>query len=200
MNTNANARTGSTPHDAKWIKKLSKFLALALRHAPHSFGLDPDADGWVPLADFVGMLPSHRRFRDATEADVREVVRSSDKQRYEIREADDADPPMLRARYGHSYREVVYEPAQPPEVLLHGTGSDALAAILDQGLRPMSRHYVHLTPDEDVAGVVGRRHAGALVMLRVRAQEAWEEGLIFHQAAPLIWLAKEIPARFIDAP
>ena len=196
----ADAQGNPGPRDAKWIKKLSKFLALVLRHAPHSFGMDPDADGWVPLSAFVGMLASHRRFTDATEADVREVVRSSDKQRYEIRDAVGTEPAMLRARYGHSYREVVYQPVEPPVILLHGTGSDALAAILGEGLRPMTRHYVHLTPDEDVAGVVGRRHAGALVMLRIRARDAWQEGIVFHQAAPLIWLAKEIPPRFIDGP
>ncbi|MGE3853099.1 MAG: RNA 2'-phosphotransferase, partial [Planctomycetota bacterium] len=99
-----------------------------------------------------------------------------------------------------SFREVRYEPAEPPATLLHGTGSNAAVAIREQGLKPMSRTYVHLTPDEDVAGVVGRRHAGKLIMLSVRALEAHRSGILFHNPAPLIWLAKEVPPEFIDFP
>ena len=91
----------------------------------------------------------------------------------------------------------------PPDVLLHGTSADALATVLATGLRPMSRAFVHLTSDPDYAAQVVTAKGGGVV-LRVRAREAATDGIEFYKANPHVWLAREVPSRFLrmdaDAP
>ena len=86
-------------------KKLSKKMSSLLRHRPRDLVLD--ADGFTPLRDFLRVV-------NASETNVREVVRDSDKQRFELTERDGET--FIRARYGHSaVPEVSYEAAEPPE-------------------------------------------------------------------------------------
>lgn len=184
-------------------RRLSKFCSLVLRHAPHDFGLDPDERGAVPLADLLDVVRGVRRHAEATADDLREMVRTSDKQRYELYPAEGEQPERIRARYGHSYQQVEYEPATPPAELWHGTGSAALEAILADGLKPMSRQYVHLTDDVEIARLVGQRHKGKLTLLRVDATAAHAAGVVFHNPGPRVFLCGPLAATFLavrDAP
>ena len=60
--------------ESRRIVKLSRFLALILRHQPARFGLAPDGEGWVPLAEVMEILHGLPNFRWATRLDVMEVV------------------------------------------------------------------------------------------------------------------------------
>jgi putative RNA 2'-phosphotransferase len=175
-------------------KKLSKLMSLILRHEPQKWGLTLDENGFVPLN---ALLQSMQRARPhVTEALLRQVVRDSDKQRYEIVEKP---TPQIRARYGHSVQEAVsYEPVEPPQVLFHGTSRRALEAIRVEGLRSMKRQYVHLSNEHEQAQIVGARHDSQPIMLSVRAHEAWQNGVRFYNPEPRIWLADEVPAEYID--
>src|SRR5438105_15964813 len=84
--------------------QLSKFLSLMLRHQPERFGLRLDADGFVPLTDLLAAVRRERAWQEITEEYVREVVATSDKQRFEI------DGDRIRARYGHSVAERITHP------------------------------------------------------------------------------------------
>jgi putative RNA 2'-phosphotransferase len=86
----------------------------------------------------------------------------------------------------------------PPPILYHGTSQRALAAIRREGLRPMGRQYVHLSPDPETATLVGARHDEQPVILTVRAAEAHAAGVVFHQADEAVYLAKHVPAEFIE--
>jgi RNA:NAD 2'-phosphotransferase (TPT1/KptA family) len=102
-------------------RQLSKFLSLILRHQPGRFGLELDADGFVGLADVLAAVRRERGWGGVTEAEVREVVASSDKQRFEI------VGERIRARYGHSVpRAVAYPEVEPPAILYHGTSPGSL--------------------------------------------------------------------------
>ena len=104
-------------------------------------------------------------------------------------------------RYGHSLaRPIRYEPCTPPPRLYHATSPDTLASIRREGLRPMERQYVHLSPDPETAIHVGARHADRPVVLTVRAAEAHAAGVEFHQADEAIYLARHIPAEFLEFP
>ena len=78
------------------LKTLSKGIAQALRHRPAYYGLEPDAEGWVPLADLLAGLCRRRHRCDVTIEDVQAVPSLPDKQRYEIKDG------RIRALYGHS--------------------------------------------------------------------------------------------------
>ena len=180
------------PHDVR----LSKVLAVALRHRPEAFGLELDDHGWVAVDDLLAALRARGgRTAGVDRAAVEEVVASQPRPRYELR------GDRIRARYGHSVPVAVdAAPAAPPEVLWHGTSRRAWQAIAVEGLRPMGRQHVHLSVDRGQAEEVGRRHArrsGGLVVLRVDAGRAHRDGVAFVPAATGVWLAGAVPPRHL---
>lgn len=67
--------------------KLSRFLALILRHQPERFSLILDPDGWAPLSEVLEILHGLPNFRWVTRADVVQLVEhgSDDRHRFEIK-------------------------------------------------------------------------------------------------------------------
>ena len=104
----------------------------------------------------------------------------------------------IRARYGHSIAQPIhYEPCVPPSLLYHGTSPRALASIRRQGIRPMERQYVHLSPDRATAVRVGARHDEHPLVLTIRAAEAHAAGVAFFQADETVFLARHVPVEFV---
>ena len=185
--------------DTRRLTKLSKFLALILRHQPERFALAIDEQGWAPFAEVLEIVQGLPNFRWATRADVMAVVEGgtgTDKRRFEV------EGNRIRARYGHSFAQptISYEPCVPPPVLYHGTSPQALASIRREGLEPMGRQYVHLSPDLDTAVRVGARHDEHPVILTIRAAEAHVAGVAFYQADEAVYLARHVPATFLIEP
>nr|WP_308602047.1 RNA 2'-phosphotransferase [Massilia sp. Dwa41.01b] len=87
----------------------------------------------------------------------------------------------------------------PPPQLYHGTATRFLDAIREEGLRPGSRHHVHLSPDHATAVEVGARH-GKPVVLRVDAATMHADGLRFYQADNGVWLTESVPPGYLDVP
>jgi putative RNA 2'-phosphotransferase len=178
--------------------RLSKFLALILRHQPERFGLVLDEEGWASLSEVMEILRGLPNFRWATRADVMEIVEKGSgdgKRRFEV-EGD-----RIRARYGHSIPYPIhYSSCTPPDRLYHGTSPDVLPAIRREGLKPMGRQYVHLSLDPETAARVGSRHASHPVILTVRAAEAHAAGIEFYQAEESVYLTRRVPPDFLEFP
>jgi putative RNA 2'-phosphotransferase len=173
-------------------KKLSKTLAVALRHHPRRFGLTLDAEGWVSLETLLAALRHSADWRYVTAEDLARLIEESDKPRYEI--AGD----KIRARYGHSLPTKIPQTlAEPPEILYHGTKRSAVKDILKDGLLPMSRQYVHLSEDEATALTVGERHPGEVALLWIMAGEAYRNGGVFYFSSGTIWLADFVAPQYI---
>ncbi|MES2938726.1 MAG: RNA 2'-phosphotransferase [Pseudomonadota bacterium] len=173
------------------LKRVSKRMALLLRHAPERAGLTLDPEGFVHVDDLVQAL--RLDIPEADAAIVCAVVAHVEphKQRYSIVGG------CVRANYGHSLAErVAHIAATPPDVLMHGTGEAAVASILTVGLRPMGRQYVHLTPDRYLAASVGTRH-GRLCLIKVDAKAACAGGVAFYKANCTFWLADHVPPSYL---
>jgi putative RNA 2'-phosphotransferase len=177
--------------DAKRQVRISKFLSLHLRHSPADLGLTLEPGGWVPVADVLA--GAARKGFPITPAELAEVVRASDKQRF----AFDESGTMIRANQGHSAEvDLQLEPAEPPAVLYHGTADRFLAAILRDGLRKMNRHHVHLSADTATAAKVGSRH-GRLVVLEVDTAWMHAAGHAFYRSANGVWLVDAVPPGYL---
>lgn len=164
--------------------KLSKRMSKALRHQPERVGLSLDPAGWVPLADLLDALR-------VSEDDVREVVDRNDKKRFTI------DGDRIRANQGHSVEVDLGLPtATPPDTLFHGTVAAHLDDIMRDGLRPMSRHDVHLSPDRETARRVGARRGRPLI-LTVDAKAMHADGHEFRLSANGVWLTQHVPAQYL---
>ena len=74
----------------------------------------------------------------------------------------------MSALYGHSVPvDLGLKCKVPPVQLYHGTSTKASIDILEYGILPMSRNFVHLTDDKDIAIEVGRHHGNqTAVVLR----------------------------------
>lgn len=180
--------------DSDSLTQLSKLASHALRHRPDRYGLQPDAQGWVRIDDFLRAARAKGgAFATVTADDLAEMMAKADKQRYEMNEHS------IRALYGHSLAETIVKPeAEPPSVLFHGTSALAWDSIRREGLKPMSRQYVHLSVDQQMAQQVGRRRGPQVIILLVQAAAANANGVVFRLGNDRVWLADPIPAEYLS--
>lgn len=173
--------------------QLSKVISHALRHEPWLYELELDEQGWVYIADLLSVLRHQRsNWKDLTKTDLCRMIDASDKKRHQI--VGD----RIRALYGHSIPgKLIKKKACPPERLYHGTAQSAVELVREQGLLPMGRQYVHLSINIDIAMQVGKRKDRDPIILEVAAKEAFESDVNFYIGNDAVWLADQIPPKFI---
>jgi putative RNA 2'-phosphotransferase len=172
--------------------RVSKRLSLHLRHAPEKIGITIGDGGWVDVDTLLEALAAHRF--PVSHAELADVVATNDKQRF----AFDETGTRIRASQGHSVAVDLDLPAAtPPPVLFHGTVARFLPAIEREGLRPMSRHHVHLSATKDTATTVGARR-GQPVVLAVDAAAMVAAGHVFRVSANGVWLVDAVPPEYVS--
>ena len=171
---------------------LSKEISYALRHAPWEYELELDEQGFVPIAQLLHALNESNSYeREITQADLEQIIKQSDKKRHEI--VGD----KIRALYGHTLPQIIKkELGIPPTILYHGTTHKALPQILQNGLKPMQRQYVHLSVDIETATSVGKRRDSNPIILKINADAAQKAGIQFFIGNEKVWLCKEMPKEF----
>ncbi|MEV4433835.1 RNA 2'-phosphotransferase [Streptomyces sp. NPDC049585] len=178
--------------DERRTVRISKYLSKHLRHEPARIGIELDAHGWVAVDVLLTAAAAHGFA--VSRAELEHVVAANDKQRFEL------DTDRIRARQGHSVTvDLALPPAQPPAYLYHGTVARSVAAIRAEGLRPMARHHVHLSPDRETATRVGARR-GTSVVLAVDAAAMHRAGHVFHVTGNGVWLTAAVPPEFVRFP
>ncbi|MFJ8048100.1 RNA 2'-phosphotransferase [Streptomyces luteogriseus] len=178
--------------DERRTVKVSKYLSKHLRHQPERIGLTLDEAGWVEIDTLIAAATAHGFLFTRDELD--QVVATNDKRRFAV------EGTRIRASQGHSVEvDLGLAPAAPPAYLYHGTIARSLDAIRAEGLRPMNRHAVHLSPDRETANRVGARR-GRPVVLAVDAGAMHRDGHVFHVSANGVWLTESVPARYLRFP
>ena len=128
-----------------------------------------------------------------TRAEREQVVAENDKQRCALGPTTD----RIRASQGHSVPvELGYVAVQPPPLLYHGTPARNVPVILREGLKPGTRHDVHLSPDVETARRVGARRGEAVVLV-VDAGGLARDGARFARSANGVWLVAHVPSRYV---
>lgn len=180
--------------DNSYNTKLSKFLSLILRHKPEEIGISLDENGWADVLELLsGINNTGRKINiDLLE----EIVKTDNKGRYSFNE----NKTKIRANQGHSIKvDVELKEIIPPDILYHGTAERFITNILDkkQGLKPMSRLYVHLSKDYDTAIKVGIRH-GNPVVLKINAKQMKEDGYLFYLSENGVYMTKSVPYKYLE--
>lgn len=174
------------------LDKLSRFISFILRHHPETIGIELDEHGWAKVEELLLGINNNGRTVDMEL--LEEIVRTDQKQRYSFNE----DKTLIRANQGHSISvDVELEEMQPPQVLYHGTASRFLDSIMQEGLKPMSRLYVHLSKDIETAKAVATRH-GAPVILKINTSQMQEDGMKFYLSKNGVWLTKYVSIKYIE--
>ncbi|HZG05435.1 MAG TPA: RNA 2'-phosphotransferase [Streptomyces sp.] len=180
--------------DDRRATRISKYLSRHLRHDPGRIGLTLDAHGWVEIPRLLEAAA--RDGLRLTRGELEEVVAGSDKRRFSI----DARRDRIRANQGHTVAvDLGLPPAEPPPHLYHGTVGRNLAAIRRDGLRPMERHDVHLSPDRETATAVGARR-GRPVVLVVDSGAMHRDGHEFRVSENGVWLVGHVPPEYLRFP
>lgn len=173
-------------------KRVSKYLSLVLRHEPAAAGVTLDVEGWVGVDELLaGAARNDFHF---TFAELEEVVRTNDKQRFTL----DLGANRIRANQGHSVSvELGLTPETPPAILYHGTVERFLESIMATGLEKRSRQHVHLSPDVATATRVGSRR-GKPIILQIDAVNMHSAGFVFLRSANGVWLTEQVPPKYIS--
>ena len=171
--------------------RLSKLLSLILRHRPEEFHITIDIHGFADVENILTVL--QERFPWVTRDDIDNLVYHSEKQRFEI--VDE----KIRARYGHSFPvQLDLPPVIPPEFLYQAVLSDVAQNILQHGLFPRDRQYIHLSLSHQIAAELGGKLGPDFVILRILARKAASEGNVcFFDSGPVV-LTEFVPPEFIE--
>ena len=170
----------------------SKLISYWLRHNPSDANLTVDEFGWASLNDLLDALKL--RGHELTYPDIHELNQSFDKVRWEFDETLDT----IRATHGHSIPIVLEDMnTDPPAILFHGTSSKKLGDILNIGLLPMQRQFVHLSATIESAVEVGKRH-GKPILIEIDTFALIKDGGKFYQTTNNVWLAPKVPVEYLS--
>ena len=170
--------------------KLGRFLSLVLRHNPGAAGITLDEHGWADVNELLAGV--NRAGRKIDMDTLERIVRENNKRRYSF----NGDHTRIRANQGHSLSvDVELKEAEPPRYLYHGTASRFLPAIQGEGIRRMSRQYVHLSGEFETAVAVGRRH-GNPVVITIDARRMARDGVTFYRSENGVWLCEHVEPKY----
>jgi len=171
------------PHNSRASKKLSYLL----RHSQDPLYISLEG-GWAKVEAILDTL-------QISQTQLEQIVAEDEKMRYSFNNSGT----MIRANQGHSIPGVHIEFAspEPPEFLYHGTATRFLESIMKDGLKPMTRQWVHISPTYETAMKVGSRH-GKPIVLRVKAKEFVAAGNKLFLSDNGVWLAMAVPSSYLE--
>lgn len=175
----------------KEMTRISKFMALVLRHKPETIGLTLNKEGWVSVYEFITAMNTHGYHLNMVS--LKQIIEADSKGRYSLDEKEH----NIRANQGHSTEvELTFKEVSPPKELFHGTHKDAVDAIFKKGIMKMQRHHVHLSKDVSTAKMVGERR-GSPVIFVVDAEQMSYDGFKFFISDNGVYLTDHVPSKYI---
>jgi len=194
--------------------RISKQLTQILRHSGRSEGLEVRSDGYAGLEE-VMRLKSMAKLKPTDEA-IREIVKTSDKQRFGLIE-DDQGRTLIRANQGHSMEgidmdELCGSPVldlEEGEVCCHGTYESHLESILSRGLLAGGkqgqsfRKTVHFSVRPPGETVISGMRQNCQIAIYVDLARAARDGIRFYRSANHVILTEGdggvLPAKYIGS-
>jgi len=175
-------------------ENLGKTTAGVLRHFPDKYGLEMDERGWISLEHFVKVLRNRQKsFHWLRRYHVRALAATDEKNRYECKDG------QIRATYGHSIEVDLDLPAEDiPDILFAPTTEKESELLLESGLRPSDRTYVHLSGTYESAVEAGAVRTDSPVILKVDAKSAIENGNEIMKAGKDVYITEEIQAEYLE--
>ena len=176
------------------LNSVGRILAGILRHFPEKFDLDMDLNGWVDIRDVAEEI-RHRK-RNLHWLRVHHLVAVADtdhKGRYQV------DNNRIRASYGHSVDIELDHPTDnvPPSLFFPST-QEEVDILLEDGITPTDRRYVHLSKTFQDAYNAGVYRTEDPQFLEVDAAAALLADVYSGQAGPTVFVTRGIPPDFVE--
>jgi len=174
--------------------KISKFLSLILRHNPPKYNLNIEKNGWANVNEIIKII--NKKFNKIDLNDLKKIVKNDNKQRYKLLNN------KIRANQGHSINvDLDLTPLslkELPNWLYHGTTEKAKEVILKEGLKPMSRQYVHLSENIETAlNVANRRKTKNIYIFKISTIELINNNVDIFKSENNVYLIKKIDKKFL---
>jgi len=175
---------------------LGMYMSYVLRHGAKNENIDIDKEGWINTQELIEA--SNKAGHSCDLSTIKNIVDTNKKKRYEL----SLDHLQIRALQGHSQKDVdiKFDEKIPPDFLYHGTSIDNLDKIMKEGIKKMSRLYVHLSDDIKTAESVGIRHAKAkdkLIILKIDSNQMAKDGCKFYLSSNNVWLIDFVEPKYI---
>jgi putative RNA 2'-phosphotransferase len=176
------------------LNSVGRILAGILRHFPEKFDLDMDLNGWVDIRDISEEIRRRKRNLHWLRVHhLRAIAETDPKGRYQI------DNNRMRASYGHSVDIELDHPSDnvPPSLFYPAT-QEEVDILLDSGITPTDRRYVHLSKTYMDAFTAGVHRTEDPQILEVDAAAALLAAVYIGQAGPTVFVSRGIPPDFIN--
>ena len=173
----------------------SIYLCYLLRHHPEAANLDMDENGWVSVRRLIENVNAVGSC-SLTPEFLNEIVETDDKGRYRF----SPDKTRIKACQGHSIPWVIPEIdwREPPQFLYHGTTANAWAKIrASGGISRMSRHAVHMHPDQQQAWRSAKRWHETPVVLKIDAAQMFADDIALGITENDVWCCNAVPLEYI---
>lgn len=178
-------------------KRLSVYICYLLRHKPEDLNLEMDIHGWVKTKELISKINGTGKYKLSIKS-LEEIVYNDEKGRF----AFDKRHTKIKACQGHSIPWIILEltNATPPDVLYHGTTTEALKLIYDSGnISKMKRHAVHMQADYDKAMKSAVRWKGKTpVVLSIDAKQMVADGYQFAVSDNNVWCIESVPIKYVN--
>ena len=173
------------------LTEKSKYMAKLLRHAPELGNLTIDRNGYTSVESLLKALEINKETLD-------EIVKTDNKKRYSY----DETGTLIRANQGHSlpYVQIDFKKYIPTNHIYHGTAKKFEDSIMEKGLIPGSRQYVHLSKDLETATTVGLRHGHSkdnIVIFEIDYNKMIKDGYEFFISDNGVVLIKSVPKEYL---
>jgi putative RNA 2'-phosphotransferase len=171
--------------DEQKLKRISRRMSRILRHDTE--GLSITKDGWVKVSDLLKHL-------SISKTDLDWIVDNNDKKRFSY----DKHQLRIRASQGHSLDvSMEMKKVVDVEVLYHGTSQEIKHLILKEGLKPMSRTYVHMSKDIETATKVGSRKSSKIIILHIDAKSMIQDSKDIFISENGVYLTEYVDPKYI---
>jgi len=176
------------------LDSLGRIMAGVLRHFPEKLGVNVDGHGWVDISAFVDAVGIGRSgFNWLREFHVEAIALTDQKGRYQI------DGGMIRATYGHTIDVRLDDlPAAEIDAFYYPVTEEEIDIILEGGLNPIDRKYVHLSGSIEKAVEAGKVRTQDPLILRIDGAKAKEDNVMIYHAGKDVYVTERIDAKYIS--
>ena len=175
--------------------QIARRMAGILRHFPEKFDLEMDINGWVSVRELSNAISRKDRRKHWLRDRHIEAISSTDpKGRYEVRGGS------VRATYAHTVDIELDLPTDNiPELLYYPCGPDELDVLLEAGISPGSRKWVHLSKTVTAACNAGHVHHSRPKIIEVDTIQMQANGDIVYHAGTTVYLTGGVDGAYCAA-
>ena len=176
------------------LDSLGRIMAGVLRHFPEKLGVVVDGHGWVDISEFVEAVSDNRSgFHWLRDHHIEAIALTDPKGRYQI------DGGMIRATYGHTIDINLDDlPLAEIDEFFYPVTEEEIDIILENGLNPIDRKYVHLSGSLEKAIEAGKVRTEEPLILRIDGKKAMENGVKIYHAGKDVYVTERIDAAYLS--